>query len=108
MELMNAVLPSDDEYLKMSVFALVKNRIPWLCVLMISGTLSAFVIGMYQSLLDSVVMLSSFMTIITGTAVTPVRRPLPWLFVVWRWGIFRCVIRLRLCSRSCASVSSVV
>ena len=67
MELMNAVLPSDDEYLKMSVFALVKNRIPWLCVLMISGTLSAFVIGMYQSLLDSVVMLSSFMTIITGT-----------------------------------------
>ena len=49
------------------VFALVKNRIPWLCVLMISGTLSAFVIGMYQSLLDSVVMLSSFMTIITGT-----------------------------------------
>lgn len=71
MELMNAVLPSDDEYLKMSVFALVKNRIPWLCVLMISGTLSAFVIRMYQSLLDSVVMLSSFMTIITVRAVTP-------------------------------------
>lgn len=67
MELMNAVLPSDDEYLKMSVLALAKNRIPWLCVLMISGTLSAFVIGMYQSLLDSVVVLSSFMTIITGT-----------------------------------------
>ena len=67
MELMNAVLPSDDEYLKMSVIALAKNRIPWLCVLMISGTLSAFVIGMYQDLLDSVVVLSSFMTIITGT-----------------------------------------
>ncbi len=67
MELMNAVLPSDDEYLKMSVPALVKNRIPWLCVLMISGTLSAFVIGRYQNLLDSVVILSSFMTIITGT-----------------------------------------
>ena len=67
MELMNAVLPSDDEYLKMSVFGLAKNRIPWLCVLMISGTLSAFVIGMYQDLLDSVVVLSSFMTIFTGT-----------------------------------------
>lgn len=67
MELMNAVLPSDDEYLKMSVPALVKNRIPWLCVLMISGTLSAFVIGRYQNLLNSVVILSSFMTIITGT-----------------------------------------
>lgn len=67
MELMAAVLPSDDEYLKMSIFSLAKNRIPWLCVLMISGTLSAFVIGMYQDLLDSVVVLSSFMTIITGT-----------------------------------------
>lgn len=67
MELMNAVLPSDDEYLKMSVAALAKNRIPWLCVLMISGTLSAFVIGRYQHLLDSVVILSSYMTIITGT-----------------------------------------
>lgn len=67
MELMAAVLPSDDEYLKLSVPALVKNRIPWLCVLMISGTLSAFVIGQYQNLLDSVVVLSSFMTIITGT-----------------------------------------
>ena len=64
---MNAVLPSDDEYLKMGVLALSKNRIPWLCVLMISGTLSAFVIRMYQDLLDSVVVLSSFMTIITGT-----------------------------------------
>lgn len=67
MELMAAVLPSDDQYLKMSVVSLAKNRIPWLCVLMISGTLSAFVIGRYQDLLDSVVMLSSYMTIITGT-----------------------------------------
>ena len=67
MELMAAVLPSDDEYLKMSVFSLAKNRIPWLCVLMISGTLSAMVIDRYQELLSSVVVLSSFMTIITGT-----------------------------------------
>ncbi len=67
MALMAAVLPSDDQYLKTSVISLAKNRIPWLCVLMISGTLSAFVIGQYQSLLDSVVVLSSYMTIITGT-----------------------------------------
>ena len=67
MEKMAAVLPSDDEYLKMSVLELAKNRIPWLCVLMISGTLSAFVVEQYQTLLSSVVILSSFMTIITGT-----------------------------------------
>ena len=29
MEKMAAVLPSDDEYLKMSVLELAKNRIPW-------------------------------------------------------------------------------
>lgn len=67
MEKMAAVLPSDDEYLKMSVLELAKNRIPWLCVLMISGTLSALVVEQYQTLLSSVVILSSFMTIITGT-----------------------------------------
>ena len=67
MEKMAAVLPSDDEYLKMSVLSLAKNRIVWLSVLMISGTLSAFVIDQYQDLLNTAVILSSFMTIITGT-----------------------------------------
>lgn len=40
-EKMSALLPSEDQYLKTSVFTLSKNRIIWLLVLMISGTLSS-------------------------------------------------------------------
>lgn len=67
MEKMAALLPSDEEYLKTSVRALAKNRIPWLSVLMISGTLSSIVIGCYNGLLETAVVLSGFIPIITGT-----------------------------------------
>ena len=67
MEKMAAILPSDEEYLKTSVVKLAKNRIGWLCILMVSGTLSSFVISQYSNLLNSVVLLSTFIPIITGT-----------------------------------------
>ena len=67
MEKMAALLPSDEEYLKTPVLKLAKNRIVWLCVLMISGTLSSLVIGHYASLLAVAMTLSNFVTIITGT-----------------------------------------
>jgi len=67
MEKMSALLPSDEEYLKTSVFKLSKNRIPWLCVLMISGTLSSMIINRYSDILETVVMLSIFIPILTGT-----------------------------------------
>ena len=67
MEKMAALLPSDEEYLKTPVLKLARNRIVWLCVLMVSGTLSSLVISHYESLLATVMALSSFITIITGT-----------------------------------------
>ena len=67
MEKMAALLPSDEEYLKTSVAKLAKNRIVWLCVLMISGTLSSFIIGGYQSILDEAVQLATFIPVLTGT-----------------------------------------
>jgi len=63
MEKMAALIPSDDEYLK----TLAKNRIVWLSVLMISGTLSSIVIGRFNGLLETAVVLSGFIPIITGT-----------------------------------------
>ncbi len=66
-EKMAALLPSEDEYLKTSVFTLTKNRIVWLLVLMISGTVSAAIIRKYQYIITSVVALSSYMTILTDT-----------------------------------------
>lgn len=67
MEKMAALLPSDEEYLKMPVVKLARNRIVWLCVLMISGTLSSFIIGGYQSILDEAVQLATFIPVLTGT-----------------------------------------
>lgn len=67
MEKMAALLPSDEEYLKTPVNKLARNRIFWLCVLMVSGTLSSFIIGLYQPILDEVVQLATFIPILTGT-----------------------------------------
>src|SRR5699024_3290668 len=58
MEKMAALLPSDEEYLKTPVLKLARNRIVWLCVLMVSGTLSSLVISHYQTLLATVMALS--------------------------------------------------
>ncbi|HIT72261.1 magnesium transporter [Tyzzerella sp. An114] len=66
-EKMSALLPSDDEYLKTSVFELAKNRIPWLLVLMISGTISGAIMGLYDDLLAKVIALSTFVPLLMGT-----------------------------------------
>lgn len=50
-EKMAAMTPSDDEYLKTSVFTLVKNRIPWLLLLMISAMFTGLIITHYEGLL---------------------------------------------------------
>ena len=63
MEKMAALLPSDEEYLKTPVTKLAKNRIVWLCVLMISGTLSSIIISGYQTILDEVVQLAAFIPV---------------------------------------------
>ena len=47
MEKMAAMLPSEKPYLKMSVFELAKNRIPWLLILMFTSTISALILEYY-------------------------------------------------------------
>jgi len=46
-EKMAALLPSDVEYLRTSVFDLAKNRILWLMILLFSSTISSFIITHY-------------------------------------------------------------
>ena len=67
MEKMAALLPSDEEYLKTPVTKLVRNRIVWLCVLMISGTLSSAIISGYDAILSQAVQLAAFIPVLTGT-----------------------------------------
>jgi len=57
---MAAMAPSDEEYLKTSVFILAKNRVVWLMILMISATFSGRIMGKYENVLQSMVLLASF------------------------------------------------
>ncbi len=66
-EKMSALLPSEEEYLKTSVLTLAKNRIVWLLVLMVSGTLSSAIITGFESVLASSVALAAFFPILMGT-----------------------------------------
>ena len=52
-EKMAAMLPSDNEYLKTSVFTLAKNRLPWLLILMISATFTGMIITHFENVLST-------------------------------------------------------
>lgn len=52
-EKMAAMLPSDDEYLKTSVFDMAKNRLPWLVFMMLMATLTGLIITYFEDVLSS-------------------------------------------------------
>lgn len=64
---MNALEPLEAEYKKTSILTLAKHRIVWLFVLMISATLTGRVIGRYENVLESVVVLATFIPMLMGT-----------------------------------------
>ncbi|WP_461615582.1 magnesium transporter [Clostridium sp. Marseille-QA1073] len=64
---MAAMGPSEEEYLKTSVFNLAKNRIVWLLVLMISATFTGNIIKRYDEVLQSVVILAAFIPMLMDT-----------------------------------------
>lgn len=47
-EKMNALLPSEDEYMKTGVVTLAKNRLPWLLFMMISGIFTGLIIEFFE------------------------------------------------------------
>ncbi len=59
-EKMAAMIPSDKPYLKMGVFEAVKQRLPWLLILMISATFTGKIIQGYEDALKSAVILTAF------------------------------------------------
>ena len=66
-EKMAAILPSDKPYLKTGVFETWRSRIPWLLLLMLSATFSGMIITHFESVLASCVVLTSFITMLSGT-----------------------------------------
>ena len=66
-EKMAAVLPSDKPYMKTSIFGLYKKRVPWLLILMLSATFTSAIISSFEAVLANVLILSSFIPMITGS-----------------------------------------
>ncbi|HHV28453.1 magnesium transporter [Acetivibrio mesophilus] len=64
---MAAMQPSEKEYLKTSVLILAKNRITWLLVLMISATFTGNIIRKFDEVLQTVVVLASFIPMLMDT-----------------------------------------
>ena len=66
-EKMNAILPTEKSYLKLSIFDLWKSRIPWLLLLMISATFTGKIIQPYETSLAAMVILTSFIPMLMDT-----------------------------------------
>lgn len=65
--IMGAVTPSEDSYLKSSVFELAKHRILWLLVLMISASITGFIIRHFDEVLSSMVLLAAYIPMLMDT-----------------------------------------
>lgn len=66
-EKMASLTPSEDEYLKTGVFALAKNRIGWLLVLMIASTFTGQIIEGFEAQLAAVAGLTACIPMLMGT-----------------------------------------
>jgi magnesium transporter len=66
-EKMAALSPSDDPYLKTSVFELAKHRMLWLLVLMLSATLTGGIIASFENALALLPVLVAFIPMLMDT-----------------------------------------
>ena len=64
---MAAMEPSEEPYLKTPVLTLAKKRIVWLLVLMVSATVTGSIIQGFEDVLQSVVILASFIPMLMDT-----------------------------------------
>ena len=64
---MAGISPVEESYLKTSAFKMARQRISWLIILMISATFTGRIIKNYESILQSVVILSSFIPMLMDT-----------------------------------------
>jgi len=66
-EIMAAVTPNDETYLKTSIFKHAKNRIIWLLLLMISSAISGAIINHYENAFATLPILVAFIPMIMDT-----------------------------------------
>ena len=66
-EKMAAITPTDDTYMKTSVFKHAKNRILWLLILMLSATITGSIITNYKAAIASLPVLVAFLPMLMDT-----------------------------------------
>lgn len=66
-EKMAGTLPSDKPYLKTSVWKLAKNRMGWLVLLMLSGTMTALILTEFEDAFLVIPVLVTFIPMLTDT-----------------------------------------
>ena len=66
-EKMAAITPTDDTYMKTSVFKHAKNRILWLLILMLSATITGTIITRYEVAIASLPVLVAFLPMLMDT-----------------------------------------
>ena len=66
-EKMAAVLPSDKPYMRTGVFGIYRKRALWLLILMLSATFTSTIISSFDGILAQIIILSSFIPMITGS-----------------------------------------
>ena len=66
-EKMAAMLPSEKPYLKTGVFALAKNRLAWLLILMISSMITGSILAKYEAAFAVIPLLVTFIPMLTDT-----------------------------------------
>ncbi len=66
-EIMAAVTPSEDSYLKTGVFRHFANRIPWLLILMLSATVTGAIIDSFEAKLSNLAFLIAFIPMLMNT-----------------------------------------
>ena len=67
-EKMAGITPSDKPYLKVGVIVTWLSRVPWLMLLMLSATFTGAIIASYEEALSKLVILTSFIPMLMGTA----------------------------------------
>lgn len=65
---MNAIVPTEKPYLKMTVLETWKTRIMWLLFLMVSATFTSMILNAFEGKLRAVIILTSFIPMLTGTS----------------------------------------
>ena len=65
---MSGITPTEGSYLKTTIYEMVKSRISWLLILMISATFTGYILQYFEDKLNAVAILSASIPIIMSTA----------------------------------------